>query len=105
MKRTVVMILLALAANAVAQQVRVTVQAIEVAHGELTKWMTGGKLSGPEIHERAVKLVAGGGAEIVDTTLLIVRSGEKALTESIAEIVYPTEYEPSSMGGAQIPLE
>jgi hypothetical protein len=105
MKRTIVMLLLALSANAVAQQVRVTVQVIEVPHREVTKWTTGEKLRGPELHDRALKLVSTGGAEILDTSLVITRNGETALIESIAEMIYPVEPEPSSRGARQIPLD
>ncbi|MCW1924536.1 hypothetical protein OKA05_18365 [Luteolibacter arcticus] len=97
--------LMLLAASAMAQQVRVTLRVIEVPHPELTKWTAGEKLPGSELHERAVKLALAGGAEIVDTNVLIARSGEKALTESIAEVIYPTEWEPPDLGGAQLPLD
>lgn len=42
-------------------------------------------------------LVKEGKASIVDTQLLIARSGQKATTESIREFIYPTEYEPSEI--------
>jgi hypothetical protein len=100
MKRAIVTFLVALAANAAGQQVRVTVQVIEVPHGELTKWTTGVKLSGAELHDRALKLALGGGAEILDTNIVVVRNTEKALTESICEMIYPVEPEPSNRGGA-----
>jgi hypothetical protein len=95
MNSAVIMILLALATSAVAQQARVTVQVIEVPHRELTKWMGAEKLTGKELHERAVKLAATGEAEIVETNVLIARSGEKALLESIVERIYPSEREVS----------
>lgn len=94
-----------LAASAVAEQVRVTVQVIEVPQGELTKWTTGKKLAGSELYDRALKLALGGGAEIVDTNVLLVRSGEKALAESLAEVMYPTEQEAADIGGSPLPLE
>jgi len=99
------MILLAVATQTMAQQVRVTVQVIEVPHGELTKWTTGEKLRGPEIHASAVKLASAGGAEILDTSVVVARNAEKARIESIGEVIYPVEPEPSSMGASQIPLD
>jgi len=104
MKRAIVMILLGLAANAVAMHVhvRVMVQVIEVPHAELTKWSTGEKLGGAELHERAVKLALDGGAEILDTNVVIGRSGEKAVIESFAEVIYSTE---SDDGGPAIPVD
>ena len=92
MKRAIVMILLGLAAKVAAQQVRVVVQVIEVPHAVLTKWTTGEKLTGEELYERAAKLASGGGAEVLDTNMLMVRSGERAFHESVAEFIYPTEY-------------
>lgn len=97
--------LILLATGALAQQVRVTVRVIEVPHRELTKWTAGERPGGPELHDRALKLALAGGAEIVDTNVLVVRSGEKAVTESIAETIYPTEWEPSGMGLEGNPLD
>ncbi|WP_264501620.1 hypothetical protein [Luteolibacter flavescens] len=105
MKRAAVLSLLALATSAMAGQTRVTVQVIEVPHAELTKWMSSGKASGEELHERAMKLASSGAAEIVDTNVVLARSGEKALVESIAEVIFPTEYEGSDMAApAKEPL-
>ena len=87
------MILLALATAAVAGQVRVMVQVIEVPHAALTKWTGTGKLTGRELHDRAMKLAATGEAEIVDTHVVIARSGEKAEIESYAEMISPSIYE------------
>ena len=58
----------------------------------------------PELHERALKLASAGGAEIHDTSLVVARNGERALIESIAEVVYPVEPEPAK-GGPSIPLD
>ncbi len=53
-------------------------------------------MKGWQLHDEAVKLALAGGAEIVETNVLTVRSGNKAIAESIAEMIYPTEYEPPS---------
>lgn len=95
--------LILLAAGAAAQQVRVTVRVIEVPHAELTKWTAGEKPGGPKLHDRAVKLALAGGAEIVDTNVLVVRSGERAVLESIAEMTYPTDWDPPDGLGAAKP--
>jgi hypothetical protein len=89
-------------AENVVRHVRVIVQVVEVPHAALTKWTTGETLPGREIHERAMKLAAGGEAEIVETCVLMARSGEKAIAESIAEIIFPSEYEPP--GSDLLPL-
>jgi hypothetical protein len=96
----VISLLLALSGIAAGSQVRVILQVVEVPHATLTKWTGGEALAGREIHERAMTLAANGGAEIVETCVLIARSGERALAESIAELIYPTEYEPSSQPNA-----
>ncbi|WP_193210623.1 hypothetical protein [Luteolibacter marinus] len=77
-----------------ADQVRVTLRMIEVPHPALTGWMGQPGVQGKELHAKAVALALEGGAEIVETTVLTVRSGEKATSESFAEVIYPTEYEP-----------
>lgn len=82
-----------LAGNAGADQVRVTVRVIDVPHRELTKWMEDPAVQGRELHDKAVKLALAGGAEIVETNVLTVRSGKTAELVSIAEIIYPTEME------------
>lgn len=89
-------------AENVVRHVRVIVQVVEVPHAALTKWTTGETLPGREIHERAMKLAEAGEAEIVETCVLIARSGERALAESIAEIIFPSEYEPP--GSDLLPL-
>jgi hypothetical protein len=89
-------------AQNVIHHVRVIMQVVEVPHAALTKLTTGETLPGREIHERAMKLTESGEAEIVETCVLIVRSGEKALAESIAEVIFPSEYEPP--GSDLLPL-
>ena len=74
--------------------VRVTMRVIEVPYAQVLKWTGGTPMKGREIHDQAVKLALAGDAEIVETCILVVRSGEKALAESIAEIIYPEEYNP-----------
>jgi hypothetical protein len=108
MNRAIFLILLAVVAKATAlddrpKMIRVTVQVIEVRHAMLAKWTSAAKLKGREIHDSAVELAATGAAEIVETNVLICRSGEKALVESVGEWIYPTEYEPP--GEIGLPLK
>jgi len=74
-------------------------QVIEVPHAELTKWTSKEKLTGRELHERAANLAATGEAEVIETVMVIARSGERALVESIGEVIYPTEWEPPTLPG------
>ena len=90
MKRAIVMILLGLAANAVAQQVRVMVQVIEVPHVALTKWTSAEKLNGYALHDRAMKLTETGEAEVMETIVLLAQNGQKAVAESHPERIAPT---------------
>ena len=92
----VISLMLAWSGLAAGQQVRLVLQVVELPHTTLTQWTMGKALPGREIHKRAMKLAVAGEAEIVETCVLIARSGEKALVESIAELIYPTEYDPSS---------
>jgi hypothetical protein len=95
----VISLALALCGIAAGEQVRVILQVVEVPHAALTKWTTGETLPGREIHDRAMKLVENGEAEVVETCVLVARSGERALAETISERIYPTETEPSSLPG------
>ena len=82
------------------KQIRVQVEFIDVSHEQLTELMFGEKppANDVELRKQAGQLVKDGKATIMETMLCIARSGQKATTESIEEVIYPTEYEP-----AQIP--
>lgn len=85
------------ASAAAAQQVRVTVRVIEVPHAQVMKWTGGAPMKGWQLHDEAVKLALAGGAEIGETNVLTVRSGNKGIAESIAEMISPTEYYPEGL--------
>lgn len=91
---TTMLVFALLATEAAAQQVRVTVRVIELPHAQVMKWTGGTPMKGWQLHDEAVKLVLAGGAEIVETNVVTAQSGQKALVESIAEMIYPTEYNP-----------
>ena len=79
--------------------VRVWTQYIEVPHATLSGWLNGGKRPGHELHAEALKLAKGGGAKVLETNMVICRSGQRATVESIREEIYPTEYEPPELPG------
>lgn len=83
--------------------VRVTMRVIEVPYVQVLKWTGGTPMKGREIHDQAVKLALAGEAEIVETCILVCRSGERSLMESVAEVVFPSEYEPP--GSDLMPLK
>ncbi len=86
-----------LVTGAAAEQVRVTVRVIEVPHAQVMNWTGGAPMKGWQLHDEALKLALVGGAEIVETNVVTVQSGQKALVESIAEMIYPTEYYPEGL--------
>lgn len=85
--------------NNLPKQIRVQVEFIEVSHEQLTGLMFGPKASANdvELRQQVAQLVKDGKANIVETLLCIAKSGHKATTESIEEMIYPTEYEPAQM--------
>lgn len=80
-----------------AENLRMTTQVIEVPHATLTEWTSGPALSGGEMHRAAMERVREGEARVVDTTVLTGRSGERFGSESIAEMIYPTDADYGSM--------
>lgn len=76
------------------KQVRVSIQYIEMAHPVMTELLDGGGKGGAAIHTKAIALVKSGETKILETTMVIARSGQKATVESIQEFIYPTEYNP-----------
>ena len=76
------------------KQVRVSIQYIEMAHPAMTELLGGGDKGGAAIHAKAIEMAKTGDAKILDTSMVIARSGQKATVESIREEIYPTEYEP-----------
>ena len=47
------------------------------------------------LRSKVAELIKAEKAKIIETQMVIARSGEKATSESIREYIYPTEYEPS----------
>lgn len=80
--------------------VRVMAEFVDLPHEELTKLLLAPRKGGndTELRKEVQKLVEAGKATVVETMLGTCRSGQKATTESIEEIIYPTEYEPSVTG-------
>lgn len=76
------------------QQIRISLQFIEVPHATLTDMLAGPAKSGQALHDKAVALSHQGGAKLLETCMVICRSGRKASLETIREEIYPTEYTP-----------
>jgi type II secretory pathway component GspD/PulD (secretin) len=79
------------------RQIRVSLQFIEVAHTSLTEMLAQKDQSGPALHAKAMSLSKNGQAKIWESCLLVCKEGQKATIESIQEVLFPTEYEPSDM--------
>ena len=77
---------------AAADQVRVSLQFIEVSHPMLTELLA--ETGGNALHAKAVSLTKEGKAKILDSCVVTGRSGQKLTLESIREEIYPTEYGP-----------
>ena len=80
-----------------AQQVRVSLQFIELPHPLLTELLGGNETGGNALHAKAVSLTKEGKAKILDSCVVTGRCGQKLTLESIREEIYPTEYGPPSL--------
>jgi len=76
---------------------RVSVQYIEVPHAVLTELLGGEVTSGPALHAKAMEFSKTGEAMILETSVVVCRSGFKASAESVLEEIFPTEYQPPSL--------
>ncbi len=74
--------------------IRICFQWIEMDHPQLTKLMSGDKKSGSDLHVAVLSYVKEGKAKIVDTEILMCRSGQRSKLESFREEIYPTVYNP-----------
>ena len=75
--------------------VQVTVEFIEVPQAEVTRLLNKEKLGkdGTKLREELQKSVDAQKANLYETMMMVARSGQKSTTESIREVIYPTEYE------------
>lgn len=80
-------------------QIRVQVEFIDVSHEQFTDLMFGAKppANDGELRKQLAQLIKDGKATITETLLCTARSGQKATSESIEELSYPTEYEPATL--------
>ncbi|MEO5715228.1 MAG: hypothetical protein ABIT37_17245 [Luteolibacter sp.] len=78
-------------------QIRVCLQFIEVPHATLTEMLAGHETSGQALHDKAIALAKDGRAKLMETCMVVCRSGQKATLESIREEIYPTEYAPPEL--------
>lgn len=77
------------------RQIQVTVEFIEVSQAEVTRLLYKEKLGkdGAKLRTELQGMVDAQKASVLDTLVLAALSGQKATTESIREVIYPTEYQ------------
>ena len=87
------------------KQMRIQVEWIELSHTDFTKLMEeynstdsnalNSSNDGP-LRAKLKKMIEEDDAEIIDTIIVMARSGQRAKVESIIEVIYPTAYERST---------
>ena len=77
--------------------VRVQVEFVEMAHKDLTRLMMdekSEKADATELRMKVQDMVDEDKAKVIETQIVVGRSGQKQTAESIHEFIYPVEYEP-----------
>ena len=91
------------------KQLRIQIEWFEMDHKELTALLEPEDFSKPQVRnssndgplrEKMKELVADDKAKLLETSIIIARSGQRAKTESIHEYIYPTEYDPPMLSTA-----
>lgn len=85
------------------RHIRMYFQWIEMSHPLLTEMMSGEKKSGTALHAAAFAYVKEGKAKIVNTDIVVCKSGQRSNIESIREEIFPTEYSPPGSVGEPYP--
>ena len=79
------------------KMIRVQVEHIEMSHKDLTRLMmeeVAETSDAKALRMKVQALVEKDEAKVIDTQIVLGRSGQKQTTESRQEVIYPTEYEP-----------
>ena len=82
--------------------VQVQVEYLELSHEALTKLLflaTPQSADATALRKQLQEMVATNDAKVLETQLLVAKSGQKATTESLHEFIYPTEYTPPTLPG------
>ncbi len=80
--------------------VQVQVEIVEMSHEALTKLLFLAKPATPDatkLRQEVQDMVAKNEAKVLETQLVVTRSGQKGTAESIQEFIYPSEYEPPEL--------
>ncbi|BDS07841.1 hypothetical protein NT6N_28810 [Oceaniferula spumae] len=83
----------------VSRNVRVQFDYIEIPLATMSKLMVDDEATKTDtiLRARVAELVKTGKAKLLEVQMLTVPDGQKATTESIREMIYPTEYEPPEL--------
>jgi len=86
------------------RMIRMQVEFVELAHADCTKLLTGSRESADAtaLRVKLAEMVGQDRAEVVETMMVVARSGEKAASQSFREFIYPSDYEPSGLSGATV---
>jgi len=76
------------------RHVRVSLQWIEVSHPVLTELLNGESKSGSALHDAVIAYSKQGKAKLLETSMVVCRTGQRSIISSFREEIYPTEYEP-----------
>lgn len=81
------------------RHVRTQVEYIELSLEQMTALMADPQATKTDtiLRQRVAELIKTDKAKIIETQMVIARSGEKSTSESIREYIYPTEYEPPKL--------
>ena len=83
-------------------QVQVTLEFIEVSQADATQLLYKDKLGmdGTKLRAALQSMVDSQKASMLETMMVVAKNGNKATTESIREVIYPTEYEEPELPGS-----
>jgi Flp pilus assembly secretin CpaC len=86
------------------KQMRIQVEWIELSHEDMTALLAppdpihpitlNSGNDGP-LRVKLTEMIKEGKARILDTSMVVAKSGQRAKTESIREVIYPSEYDPA----------
>lgn len=82
-------------AVALAEDLQVTVHQVEVSHQQMTTLLADG-LPDRELFTKVRGMVTAKSAKLRDSSLIRLKTGQRATVESIREVIYPTEYDPDN---------
>jgi hypothetical protein len=80
-------------------EIGIRMEYIEVDHSAVTQMLRqpSGLADATALRMGLWKLIEEEKAELVDTSYIVTRSGQRAKIESIREVIYPTEYDPAEV--------